>query len=247
MLLQAIASYGQDKSYLGKTFVMKSNYKALQCDDVGITDSVITITLMIRFKVIVVATPKGGYVVSLPLFKDSSNNTKYVRSDSKKLYFIISVSDFENVCAVAIPRHSFIVGIPTIPVKLRFGNRGTGSNPRYFRFEGNINLGLSVGYRRAFGSENQYAFNILFGFTTASVQVDSLTTKGKVNTITSAASLSPHLGILFDVQKFQFGIYSGFDFLYGEPNRHWIYRNQPWVGIGIGYSLLKAGESNATN
>lgn len=248
MLSQALVSHGQELSNLGKTFVMKSNYKAIRCDAVGkITDSTLTETLMIRFRVVVVATPKGGYVVSLPPFKDDANNNTYVKRDSNKLYFIINISDFPNVCELAIPRHSFTVGIPTIPVKLRFGNRGTGSNPRYFRFEGNINLGLSAGYKRSFGIEKQYACNILFGFTTASVEVDSVSTKGKVNSTTSASSFSPHLGVVFDVQKVQFGIYTGIDFLYGEPNRHWIYRNQPWVGIGIGYSLLKVGEPNATN
>jgi hypothetical protein len=105
-------------------------------------------------------------------------------------------------------------------------------------------LGLSGGWKYSFGDEQQFGFNILAGFTVASVAVDSLTTKGRVSSNTTAASFSPHLGVVIDFQKFQFGVYTGIDFLYGELNKYWVYRNQPWLGIGIGYSLFRVGDKN---
>lgn len=165
----------------------------------------------------------------------------------KELYFLIPFTEFEKVCEKPTSNHSFTVGIPTIPAKLRFGNGGKGDNARYFRFEGNLSLGLSGGWKYSFGEDGKYAINTLVGFTVASVAVDSLTTKGKVNSNTSAASFSPHFGFVFDVQSFQFGLYTGIDFLYGEPNKYWVYRNQPWLGIGIGYSLFKTEPKKDTN
>ncbi len=77
--------------------------------------------------------------------------------------------------------------------------------------------------------------------------VDSLTTKGNLTSSTSAASFSPHLGFIFDYQSFQFGLYTGMDFLDGEPNKLWVYRNKPWMGIGIGYSLFKTETKRTSN
>jgi len=170
-----------------------------------------------------------------------------ISAQPQKLYFLIPFNDFDKVCKKPIAAHSFTAGIPTIPAKIRFGNGGKGSDPRYFRFEGNLNLGLSGGWKYSFGEDKQYSINALLGFTISSVDVDSLTTKGKVNSITSAASFSPHFGFVFDVKSFQFGLYTGVDFLYGEPNKYWVYRNQPWLGIGFGYSLFKTESNKNTN
>jgi len=170
-----------------------------------------------------------------------------VAQQSTQIYFLIPFIEFDKVCEKPTSNHSFTVGIPTIPAKLRFGNGGKGEDARYFRFEGNLSLGLSGGWKYSFGEDGKYAINTLLGFTVASVSVDSLTTKGRVNSNTSAASFSPHFGFVFDVQSFQFGLYTGIDFLYGEPNKYWVYRNQPWLGIGIGYSLFKTDGKKDSN
>lgn len=271
----ALVSYGQDTKNLGKSFVMKQNYLAQKCDAVGNNATTSTDALERTFIVTIEAMTTNGYVISVPKFtkserKDELNN-KFVTSPAveavaevkaldgtvttpsqaalpaSEIYFLIPFIDFDNVCEKPTSNHSFTVGIPTIPAKLRFGNRGEGNDARYFRFEGNLSLGLSGGYKYSFGEDGKYAINTLVGFTVASVAVDSLTTKGKVNSNTSAASFSPHFGLVFDVQSFQFGLYTGIDFLYGEPNKYWVYRNQPWLGIGIGYSLFKTEPKKNTN
>jgi hypothetical protein len=178
--------------------------------------------------------------------KSPAQDTKDAQQ-ATKIYFLLPFTEFDKVCDKPISNNSFTVGIPTIPVKLRFGNGGKSDDARYFRFEGNLNLGLSGGWKHSFGENNKYAINTLVGFTVASVAVDSLTTRGTVNSNTSAASFSPHFGFVFDVQSFQFGLYTGIDFLYGEPNKYWVYRNQPWLGIGIGYSLFRTDSNKTTN
>lgn len=265
----SLVSYGQDTKNLGKSFVMKQNYLAKKCDAVGAKPLDSSDPLERTFVVIIEAMTSTGYVISVPTFTKSERkedlNNKFVTSKAvtevkaadgtittpaqlaAEIYFLIPFNEFDNVCEKPKSNHSFTVGIPTIPAKLRFGNGGKGYDPRYFRFEGNLSLGLSGGYKYSFGEDSKYAINTLVGFTVASVAVDSLTTKGKVNSNTSAASFSPHFGFVFDVQSFQFGLYTGIDFLYGEPNKYWVYRNQPWLGIGIGYSLFKTDGKKDSN
>jgi hypothetical protein len=263
LVLITFKVFGQDPKKLGKSFVMLQNYNAQTCNAVGDGKASASDPLQRTYIIIVEAMDATGYVISVPEFAKEELNEKFVRTKSisekkspdgtttkvaqpaKELYFYIPFNDFDKVAEKSVSKHSFAVGIPTIPVKLRFGNSGNGEDARYFRFEGNINLGLSAGYKYSFGEDRENAINLLMGFTVASVQVDSLTTKGKVNSNTSAASFSPHIGVVFEVKKFQFGLYSGIDYLYGEPNKYWVYRNNPWLGIGIGYSIFSAGGTDS--
>lgn len=275
MLGFALISYGQDSKKLGKSFTMVQNYHAKRCNAVGDSSWTDAASLERTFIVIVEAMTDKGYVISVPSFteskrkdylndnfdksperaavtevKDSSGKiiiTAKPAKSEEEIYFFISLAEFDKVCEKITSNHSFTVGIPTIPAKIRFGNGGRGDDPRYFRFEGNVSLGLSGGWKYSFGEDNKYGINTLVGFTIASVAVDSLTTKGKVNSNTSAASFSPHIGGVFDVQSFQFGLYGGIDFLYGEPNKYWVYRNNLWLGIGIGYSLFKTDGNKKSN
>ncbi len=237
----------QKKSYLGKAFIMNTNYSAQECDAVGGHQTATTNYLLITYKIIVEGYTSTGYIVTVPVFNDGRDVSYNKTAAGVTIYFFIPLTDFDNVCTESISRRSFAVGIPTIPAKLRFGNGGTGVEPRYFRFDGNVSLGLSAGFKYSFGADMQYAINGLGGFTIASVNVDSLTTKGRVKVNTSAASFSPHVGLVFDFQQFQIGLYSGIDFLYGEPNKYWVYRNQPWLGIGLGYNIFKVGKPDDTN
>lgn len=258
---------GQEIKNLGKSFVLTQNYAARECDAVGANAKAATYPLERTFIILVEAITTNSYVVSVPKFKSKTElNEKFVKrtgleeekdsnnvvirtavNSERKLYFLIPANEFDKVTELSLDNWSFTVGIPTIPVKLRFGNKGEGESPRYFRFEGNISLGLTVGGKYSFGGGNKKAVNFLTGFTVASVQVDSLTTKGKINSNTSAASFSPHFGLVFEIDRFQFGIFTGIDYLNGEPNKYWVYKDKPWLGIGFGYSLFKTEGINNEN
>jgi hypothetical protein len=233
---------GQDTKNLGKTFRLRGNYQAQKCNAVGGNASDVSDPLERNFLITVEAITETAYVISVPKFTNAQYNEKFVRAGNDKMYFLMPSVDFDRFCEKPVSRNSFAVGIPTIPAKLRFGNGGTGDEPRYFRFEGNVSLGLSAGYKRSFGEDFKNAFNVLAGFTVASVPVDPSTTQDKVTSSTNAASFSPHIGLVFEVEKFQIGLYTGLDFLDGELNKYWVYRHQPWLGIGIGYSIFAASK-----
>jgi hypothetical protein len=263
LICTSFITYGQDSKKLGKSFVMTQNYLAQKCNAVGSNKETTEDALERTFTIIVEAMTSTGYVISVPEFDKPDLDEKFSKTNakaetksadgtviapaepSKDIYFFIPFSEFDKVAEKAVSNHSFTVGIPTIPAKIRFGNGGNGDDGRYFRFEGNISLGLSGGYKYSFGEDNKNAVNVLLGFTVSSVQVDNSTTKGKVSSNTSAASFSPHLGFVFEADKFQFGLYTGIDFLNGEPNNYWVYRNQPWLGIGLGYSIFSVGNTSS--
>ncbi len=242
---------------VGREYVLTSNYEAAQCDGMGRYDVNKPVLKLLErgFKIFVdnmlIAGGIEYAVISVVRFNDNLRdstakkeaqdyNETYFKQGDTYLSFLVPISDlgmyFKPTRKKRIPT-LFTLGIPTIPAKLRFGNGATGKNPRYFRFESNLSLGLSLGAKWQVGKE--IGLNVIGGFTIASVQVDSVTTNKIINTTTTAASFSPHIGFVIDINKFQVGLYTGMDFLYGQPNKYWVYRNQPWFGIGVGYSLFK--------
>jgi hypothetical protein len=87
----------------------------------------------------------------------------------------------------------------------------------------------------------------LAGFNVSTVNVDSATTGGKAdNNTKTLASITPTLGVLFEVKTFQLGLFTGIDFLTGagDISQYWMYKNQPWLGVGIGVSLFGNAQSN---
>lgn len=234
----------QNKNLLGKNYYLISNIEVKTSSNIGRQNDQL-LNIKRGTNIVIDAYNDSNYVCRVLPFIDSIDNVNIVYKYSKNgstedIYFTLSFKDFEKYCTESIKTHSFSLGIPTIPIKLRFGNGGSEENPRYFNFEGNINLGLSLGYKYSFGLEKQQSISIVSGFTLSFIPLDSLSTKGKIITKTSASSFSPHFGLIFSDNNFQFGVFTGIDFLYGETNKYWIYKNQPWLGIGFGYSLFNS-------
>jgi len=47
------------------------------------------------------------------------------------------------------------------------------------------------------------------------------------------------LGITYSYNKINFGGFIGWDYSLGDDSEKWNYNKKPWIGIAIGYSLLK--------
>jgi hypothetical protein len=127
---------------------------------------------------------------------------------------------------------------------MRFGSSDRVDNiySRDFLLTNDVSLGFSLGYKRKWSET--WGLNFLGGFSLTSVQVDSSTTKGFYKSAANASGVTGHVGVLIENDNFQFGVFTGIDHLAGAAGKRWIYKNQPWVGVAIGYSLFKTKSTN---
>jgi len=130
---------------------------------------------------------------------------------------------------------SFVWGITTLPVKLRFGN----SDGREFQFSSNFNIGTNAGIQWTFKGRKSQNLNLLFGVGISSVQVDSASTEGKQRESITAAAFTPSLGVVYGYERMQVGIYTGMDFTGGALSKKWVYQSKPWLAVGIGFALFQ--------
>ncbi|MEP0479707.1 MAG: hypothetical protein ABJD23_05805, partial [Nonlabens sp.] len=99
----------------------------------------------------------GDYVIHIIEFSniDSSegDNARLVFIDTEsnvKRYFLLPKADFDknSKVVVKLPKNSFTFGAVTVPIKFRFGSKDDqGNRERFFDFTGDINIGLSAGYK----------------------------------------------------------------------------------------------------
>jgi hypothetical protein len=182
----------------------------------------------------------------------------YDSPDYKPRFFLLPVANMTKDIDTVVRIYQFTyVNVSSLPGKLRFGAVGkqvhlfpSGDTiNRRFDVTSGINVGYSMGLK--FGLNQRTANNcflsILGGFNVSTVSVDSATTDGKAsNNNKTLASITPTFGVLFEFKQFQLGLFTGIDFLTGAGDvaRSWVYRNQPWLGVGIGVSIF--GNTNST-
>ena len=160
-------------------------------------------------------------------------------------YFIISRADFESRCEDKMPKNQFTLGAMTLPIKMRFGQKdNNGTNKSYTSFTGNLSLGLSFGLKHNYN--NSFAINYLTGFSLSSIPVSSETTNDFIANETNQAAVTWHLGVLAEINNFQVGVFTGIDYLSGKINKEWVYKNRPWLGVGIGFSFFNAKKTTDT-
>jgi len=178
-------------------------------------------------------------------------NQKYSRENDKDIYFFISFSNLQSHAYKLRNRFSFTIGTATSIIKIRPGIKNTFDDayPVYFDFGNDFSLGLLVGLK-IFNSRNPdgaIAHNILFGFGTTSISVDSASSKGFANSSSNNSAVFGSFGYVFEYRNFQIGAYMGVDFMGGAVGRNWIYRDRPWFGISMGYSIFKTESPNKSS
>jgi len=175
-----------------------------------------------------------------------SLNKQYYKDGNVQKYFTIPKKQFhENTLKDKTPpKNSFTTGAITVPIKIRFGSKDKdGVRTRYFDFYGDVNLGMAIGYKFRPWKNQDMFFNFLGGIGITSVAVDSLTTKGYIKTSTKAAALTPSLSFVWEIKSFQIGLFAGIDYLSRELGDKWDYKDQVWLGIGLGYSIFKTPQT----
>lgn len=181
-------------------------------------------------------------------------NSTYVVNGATQRYFVIYASDLrQNANAkYPTPRVAFNAGTIVVPIKIRFGSdKGDdGKRDRYFDFTGNVNLGLSAGFKIRPMRTRDLFISVLGGASISSIPVDSLTTNGYLRASTNASAFTPSIGFLCEYKDFQFGAFLGKDYLARELGDNWDYSHRLWLGFGLGYNIFTQpvrNSSGATN
>ncbi len=144
----------------------------------------------------------------------------------------------------------FVSSAITIPIKIRFGDGSDGTDimdengnrRRFSDFEGNVNVGVAAGLRIKASKSGTDFFNFLGGISIGASKINSDT--AEVATETNASILTPFLGVLYEYNDFELGIFYGWDHISGSVGRTWVYQGKPWLGVGLGYKVFATQESS---
>ena len=173
---------------------------------------------------------------------NSFKNADYYESNGVPIYFLLTEDQYKMLAQVIPPRQTLSVGAATTIVKIRPGRKQPiNGYPSYFDFANDFNLGLLFGYKYHPNFRREFTMHGLVGLSITSINLDSATTQGLLKESGNSAALTLSAGYVFDLaNKFQLGIFIGQDMLAGEAGRKWVYRNRPWIGLSLGFSIFKA-------
>lgn len=163
----------------------------------------------------------------------------YITEESNGKYFIIDLDDFNKKTSEYYgANHSFTWGFSTLPIKLRFG----GMN-RNFEFEKGFSLGINAGYDYQFKSRIKQSIDVLFGIGISTVAITPESVSNYIDKATTIGAFSPSLGVVYSYESFQIGLFSGYDFIPGELGKKWVFRNKPWLGLGLGFIIFQKNKT----
>jgi hypothetical protein len=239
-LLQIV--YGQSNMREGE-HIFNYNVRLAKVDDSGVPSIPAgTEYIKAETRFVITSILPNEYVIRIVNFKNnSSENTRLVKSANKEIFFLLPqllyVSDAERLKE----KGSFTVGVATTLLKIRPGSKETENRTTINSDFGNdFNLGFSAGWKIQPKRKKQTFHSVVFGLSMSAIDVTPYSTRDhiKENATQSAITISP--GYIFEIDKFQMGIFPGLDMMSGAIGRKWIYRNRPWLGIGFGYSIFRA-------
>jgi hypothetical protein len=254
LVISWILSFSQIDNNVGKYFEFTQNVSIQKCDGIGnlvtpATSEIINVGIQFRID----GTALGGYVIHI-LQKGSdvtfnsklfmSNYTVTTKNRLPNIFFVLPIETFNTKCKSRLTKNSFTVGTIILPIKMRFGSGNKIDNiySKDFLVTSDVSLGISMGYKHKWNSD--WGINFLGGFNLTMVQVDSSTTKGYYKSASNASGVTWHLGSLLEYNSFQFGVFTGIDYLSGGVGKKWIYKDNCWLGIAIGYSIFKTKSGN---
>ena len=178
---------------------------------------------------------KGNYKLQLDGKKLQLDGKSEKEVNDTKDHYLIKTDDlnkyskeFEN------KKNKWSMGFLILPVKFRAWADTSGQ----FEFSDGFSLGTAFSWTYKYKWINDKSYNLIFYTGISSISVDSLKTRGKAKS-EKIAAFSPAIGLMIEKSGIQIGAFIGWDFPIGEIQKNWVYRNRPWIGIGLGFSILK--------
>jgi hypothetical protein len=240
-----------------KYFEVITDLPVVRCNISGqtISDSILIPVARSRFALI------GTYGDSVIIrFVNWDNNTERMERNNfgvvvfgqgtdtikRNEYFKMKKTDLDANCyqihGKNLSTAQLTVGFVTMPLKLRLGKN--------FEFEPTISLGATAGLKMRISKHYPNYFNLLFGASTATVTIDSFSTRGRATQpVDNILVFSPSIGAVLQFGKSQIGLFGGIDLL-GKSNNtryDWIYQKKPWLTVGFGFSIFSLEEKSAKN
>jgi len=167
-------------------------------------------------------------------FVQANPNTQ--SNGDNQRYFKIKVDDLNTVASKYTRIGGGLSGgIINFPFKLRL--QGGGNDFSSF------NLGAAAGYTFGHYDYRSFTYSALFAASGSNINLDAASVAknaDKLSTTNNFTALTFAFGGLVTYDKFQAGIFLGFDRL-GTINNdtfNWKYQNKPWISLGFGYSIF---------
>jgi len=133
-------------------------------------------------------------------------------------------------------KNAWNMGLLVIPAKLRPFAAKSGQ----FDFVGGFNMGATFSWTMKHNWKTDKTINLLGYAGVGTVNIDTLqsgnTTKPEQKNI---AVFTIGTGLMWEKKGVQISLLTGLDFPSGLTQQKWVYRNMPWIGLGIGYAIFK--------
>lgn len=174
---------------------------------------------------------------TLELDANGTIDMKASTEDNQK-YFVVYKLNMDKKC-ISVDDYSkwnSVSGAIVLPFKLRPQNGD-------FTKDVTINGMVGAGYKMT----KNHTLNGILGLGIASVTLDSLNTKGKLNKSSERAAISINTGFVFQYNQIQIGVMLGWDFLNQSSADNWIHNKKYWLGLGVGVNLFKPEEGKKEN
>jgi len=163
---------------------------------------------------------------NVQLKKETNNAYNY--------YFSVKKDGFKPLSKTLL---SFkIVGVPLVqPIKLRPGKGSEGWN-----LGGEFTVSYNFGIRLKLG-DNPFKQNFIslvpFGFGVGAAKYFIGNVDGTITEKSDSYAVTYYQGgILFTIQKVNFGVFTGFDAMLDKQN-DWFYQGRQWFSFGLGYKF----------
>jgi hypothetical protein len=147
-------------------------------------------------------------------------------------------------------RHTrFEFGALTIPFKARWQSK---KNNQSIPADFSIDFNASMYFGWAFGKTKFYYYKnhdkqptsrmFSFGFFTgfSQVKLDSTNTYTDIAPVLkekNVPALSLGMALMANIRSFSFGVFPGWDIVFGPTGSKWNYNGRPYLGFGIGYKI----------
>lgn len=146
---------------------------------------------------------------------------------------------------VIIDKESWEFKAITVPLKIYLTNKSEKLEDFSNNIESDVSLGLTFGKSfenylfRNKEEEKLQSWNYPFAFLNfAKLELEKKNTDDK-NDGDSILSIGSGLGWQWGYGKFGIGVLLGVDFPVSNIGSNWVFRRQPWLGFGIGYSAFE--------